>query len=464
MDWKSQLKEDMQRITVLKQKYGLRTPLYADRITSSSGFTTLDDIEEQFARCHKDGWRITRIEHLIYGVYRISAICIACEPDVNGYPRFEGYKNYEILRGYSEEEHHGYDELRTGYFASWEADLTVRHREDSDGNIELCALCDAFLEKSTICNGYTTHVTIGLCPRCEDTCPLCETAEWDYQLRLKRELRSESTIVMSRPCLALLRASYNALAVIDSISSEHILQLKDTETNDLGRRLVNARLNTDVLQMGNLSAQEAQEFARKSKLTEDRVVGYYILESLFTVAVLRWAEAWKLGSWDKERKLLSYWTIVPGGKEPLRRKVNKYYRLFDREELSDDMKRLCDHFLQVRNVMLAHYDVMKPEYLYMQDLVPMPYDGVRSYKDIPLGATGMALRGLDKNEWHDFCRLVEFSIGRINRLKEENPVGFRLELLREYCLAPLCGEKKDWKQERLLSERMEMPGTTRKGE
>ena len=46
--------------------------------------------------------------------------------------------------------------------------------------------------------------------------------------------------------------------------------------------------------------------------------------------------------------------------------------------------------------MLAHYDVMKPEYLYMQDLVPMPYDGVRSYKDIPLGATGMALRGLDK--------------------------------------------------------------------
>ena len=77
--------------------------------------------------------------------------------------------------------------------------------------------------------------------------------------------------------------------------------------------IVNARLNTDVLQMGNLSAQEAQEFARKSKLTEDRVVGYYILESLFTVAVLRWAEAWKLGSWDKGRKLLPYWTISSWG-------------------------------------------------------------------------------------------------------------------------------------------------------
>ena len=42
-------------------------------------------------------------------------------------------------------------------------------------------------------------------------------------------------------------------------------------------------------------------------------------------------------------------------------------------------------------------------------------------------------------------------------------MGFRLELLREYCLAPLCGEKKDWKQERLLSERMEMPEPRERG-
>ncbi len=464
MGWRKQLNKDMKRIKVLKKKYGLRTPLYAERFISSSGFTTLDDIEEQFSRYHQNGWLITHIEHLIYDVYRISTICIACEPDINEYPRFEDYKDYEILRGISEDERHGREAQESGYLASRLSELTVRHRENSDGNIELCASCDVLLQKATRCNGYTTHDTIGLCPRCEHTCPLCEAAEWDYQLRLKREMRSASTIVMSRPCLALLRASYNALAVIDAIACGQILQLKDSETNELGRRLVNARLNTDALQMGKWSARVAQEYARESKLTEDRIVGYYILESLFTVAVLRWAEAWNLGSWDKGRKLFYYWTIVPGGKEPLRRKVNKYYRLFDRDNLSDDMKRLCDHFLQVRNVMLAHYDVMKPEYLHMQGLVPMPYDGVRSYKDIPLGATTMALRGLDKNEWHDLCRLVEFSIGRIHGMKEENPVGFHLEMLRESCLAPLCGEKKDWKQERLLSERMELPGTMRKGE
>ena len=470
MDWKSQLEKDMQRIKVLKQKYGVQTPYYAVSRTTSDGcdgYATLHDIEEQFARCHKEGWRITNIEHVIYDVYRIASISIARASDMSTYPCFGGYSEYESLRGYSEEEIHGDDEFRSGYFASREADLTVRHREDSDGNIELCASCDAFLEKSTLCNGYMTHVTIGLCPRCEDTCPLCEAAEWDCELRLKRDSTSGRTINVWRPCLALLRASYNALAVIDAIDRKQILHLKDAETKALGRRLINARLNTDTSQISHLNAQIAQEYARDSKLTEDRVVGQYILESLFSVAVLRWSEAWKLGSFFKGkrgRRLFHYWTIVPGENEPVRQEVNKGHRLFDREELSDDMKMMCDHFLQVRNVMLAHYDVMKPEYLHMRGLVPMPYDAVRSYKDIPLGASDMAVRGLDKNEWHDFCRLVEFSIGRIHGMKEENPVGFCLELLREYCLAPLCGEKKDWKQERLLSERMELPGTTRKGE
>ena len=467
MDWRSQLKKDIQRTKELKQKYGLRTPLYAVSFTSSDGRATLDDIEKHFARYHKKGWRITHIDHLIYDVYRINSICIARDADMSICQCFDGYKEYESLRGYSEEELHDYGESQAGYLDSRLSDLTIRHREDGNGNIELCASCDAYLEKSTLCNGYTTHDTIGLCPRCEDTCPLCEAAEWDYQLGLKRELRSERTINMSRPCLALLRASYNALAVIDAIDREHILQLKDTETKGLGRKLVNARLNTDVSHMGHLSVQMAQEYARESKLTEDRVVGYYILESLFAVAVLRWSEAWKLGSFVKgkrERLLFHYWTIVPGENEPVRREVNKDCRLFDREELSDDMKRMCDHFLQVRNVMLAHYDVMKPEYLHMRGLVPMPYDSVRSYRDIPLGASDMAVRGLDKNEWHKFCTLVEFSIGRIHGLKEENHVDWRLEFLRRYCLEPLCGENRDWKQERLLSERIELRGTTRKGE
>ena len=448
----------MKRIEVLKQKYGLKTPFYAVIRTTSDGYATLHDIERNFARYHRVGWRITHIEHVLYDVYRIASISNARASDMSTYPSFDGYREYGSLRGYSEEEIHGDDKFHSGCFASREADLTVQHREDSDGNIDLCASCDAFLESPILCNGCATHVTVGLCPRCKDTCPLCEAAEWDYESRLKRDSTSGRTLNMWHPCLALLRASYNALAVIDAIDREQILQLKDPETKGLGRKLVNARLNTDMSQVETLSVQMAQEYARDSKLTEDRVVGQYILESLFSVAVLRWSEAWKLGSFTKGkrgRRLFYYWTIVPGEEEPVRQEVNKGRRLFDREELSDDMKRMCDHFLQVRNVMLAHYDVMKPEYLHMRGLVPMPYDAVRSYKDIPLGASDMVVRGLDKNEWHDFCRLVEFSIGRINGLKEENPEGFRLELLREYCLAPLCGEKRDWKQERLLSERIE---------